>query len=142
MEPRQGAPKLQYEGMPGYPGEVRSLHDTLGEHINDGRFESTGEHPVQIEKESLPPVVPTVPSTIPQLGDDNTQQQAVRDDFSANPVSAADDDLIEKEWVDKAKKIIEDTKEDPYRRELEIGKLQRDYIRKRYGREIGEPGGA
>ena len=141
MELRQGAPKLQHEGMPGYPGEAQLSHDNPGEYLNDGRLESTGERPVQIETESLPPVIPTVPSIIPQITDD-VAQQAVVDDASANPASAADEDLIEKEWVDKAKKIIEETKEDPYKRELEIGKLQRDYIRKRYGREIGEPGGA
>lgn len=55
----------------------------------------------------------------------------------ANPVVASDDDLIEKEWVDKAKKIIAETRDDPYRREQEVSKLQADYLRKRYGREIG-----
>lgn len=56
---------------------------------------------------------------------------------NSNPVVAADDDLIEKEWVDKAKKIIAETRDDPYRREQEVSKLQADYLRKRYGREIG-----
>ena len=50
---------------------------------------------------------------------------------------ANDDDLIEKEWVDRTKKVILETKDDPYRREIEIEKLQIEYIRKRYGREIG-----
>ncbi len=53
------------------------------------------------------------------------------------PDIAADDDLIEKEWVDKAKKIVAETKSDPYQQEESIGKLQVDYIKKRYGREIG-----
>jgi hypothetical protein len=53
------------------------------------------------------------------------------------PVAASDDDLIEKEWVDKAKKIIMQTKDDPYRREREVNKLQADYLRKRYGKELG-----
>lgn len=140
MEPRQGAPKLQHEGMPGYQGEAPLSGDNLNERLNDGRFESAGERPAQVETESLPPVIPAVPTVIPQIQDDTAQQAAV-DDSSSNPAAAADEDLIEKEWVDKAKKIIEETKEDPYRRELEIGKLQRDYIRKRYGREIGEPSG-
>jgi len=55
------------------------------------------------------------------------------------PLIANDDDLIEKEWVDKAKKIIVQTKDDPYRREQEVSKLQADYLRKRYGRELGAP---
>jgi hypothetical protein len=54
-----------------------------------------------------------------------------------NPIAANDDDLIEKEWVDKAKKIILQTKDDPYRREQEVSKLQADYLRKRYGKELG-----
>ena len=43
-------------------------------------------------------------------------------------------------WVDKAKKIIAETKDDPYRREREVSKLQIEYIRRRYGREIGDSG--
>lgn len=56
------------------------------------------------------------------------------------PVLAADDDLIEKEWVDKAKQIITETKDNPYQREQRIGELQREYIYKRYGRKIGDAG--
>ena len=55
-------------------------------------------------------------------------------------VNENEDDLIEKEWVDKAKRIIADTRDDPYKREKEISKLQIEYIRKRYGREIGDSG--
>jgi hypothetical protein len=56
---------------------------------------------------------------------------------STLPLVAADDDLIEKEWVDKAKAVIAETKDDPYRREEEVSKLQVDYLRKRYGKELG-----
>jgi len=56
---------------------------------------------------------------------------------STSPSVAADDDLIEKEWVDKAKKIIQDTKNDPHAREQQVGKLQSDYLKKRYGKELG-----
>ncbi len=54
----------------------------------------------------------------------------------SNPLVAADEDLIEKEWVDKAKKIVSQTKEDPYSQEKEVSKLQADYLKKRYGKEI------
>lgn len=56
---------------------------------------------------------------------------------SVSPIVASDDDLIEKEWVDKAKKIIADTQNDPYLREKEVSRLQVDYIKKRFGRELG-----
>ena len=67
----------------------------------------------------------------------NPDSQTVPSDDNATLI-ANDDDIIEKEWVDKAKKIIAETKDDPYRREVEISKLQIEYIRKRYGREIGK----
>lgn len=53
---------------------------------------------------------------------------------------AGDDDLIEKEWVAKTKKVLAETKDDPYRREQEVGRIQYDYILKRYGRELGSSG--
>lgn len=57
---------------------------------------------------------------------------------SNNPIAANDEDLIEKEWVDRAKSIIADTKDDPYAREKQMADLKADYIEKRYGRRIGK----
>lgn len=53
-----------------------------------------------------------------------------------NPLVAADEDLVEKEWVDKAKKIVNATKDDPYNQEKQVSKLQADYLKKRYGKEV------
>lgn len=53
-----------------------------------------------------------------------------------NPPTAKDEEIIEKEWVDKAKKIVAKTKNDPYEQEKEVGRLQADYLRKRYGKEV------
>lgn len=61
----------------------------------------------------------------------------VDDTQSLNPVSANDDDMIEKEWVDRAKQVLVQTKDDPYQREKAIGALQRDYLMKRYGKQLG-----
>lgn len=55
----------------------------------------------------------------------------------SNPIAANDDDVIEKEWVDRAKQVIIQTKDNPYAREKAIGELQRDYLAKRYGRQVG-----
>lgn len=65
------------------------------------------------------------------------------DDLSTSmtsPSSAGDDDLIEKEWVDRAKKIVNDTKNDPYKRDQDVNQLRSEYTRKRYGRESGASG--
>lgn len=53
------------------------------------------------------------------------------------PMVAADEDLIEKEWVDKAKEIIEQTRDDPHARTQKVNELQRDYLQKRYGKVVG-----
>lgn len=83
-------------------------------------------------------VVPSVPIANvfadPSLPKPVQQVSPVVDD---KPLIAGDDDLIEKEWVEKAKHIIASTKDDPYRREREVGQLQVDYLKKRYGRELG-----
>ncbi len=81
---------------------------------------------------SVAPSVPAVPAA-----DDATDDQAV----VSLPTVANDDDLIEKEWVVKAKKVLAETKDDPYRREQEVGLLQADYLLKRYGRELGSSQG-
>ncbi|MBC7943416.1 hypothetical protein H7X68_02885 [Candidatus Saccharibacteria bacterium] len=57
---------------------------------------------------------------------------------SDTPIVANDDDLIEKEWVEKAKKIVAATRDDPYKREEAVNQLQKDYLMKRYGRVLGE----
>jgi hypothetical protein len=79
-----------------------------------------------------------LPQPVQQVAEDTAQAQVVTN----MPATAADDDLIEKEWVDKAKKIIADTADDPHRREEAISQLQRDYLRKRYGKELGVADGS
>lgn len=52
---------------------------------------------------------------------------------------ASNDDVIEKEWVTRSKRIVKETKGDPYRKEHEVSKLQADYVKKRYGKEVKVP---
>lgn len=49
----------------------------------------------------------------------------------ASPATAGDDDLIEKEWVERAKKIVDENKDDPYAQERAVYALQQDYRKKR-----------
>jgi hypothetical protein len=57
---------------------------------------------------------------------------------AANSALAADDDsdLIEKEWVDKAKQIVERTRNDPHKQSEELTVFKADYLKKRYGKTI------
>jgi len=49
------------------------------------------------------------------------------------PATAADEDVIEPEWVDKAEDVIKAHAGDPYGEEEGVTQLQEDYLQKRYG---------
>ena len=52
------------------------------------------------------------------------------------PVASDESDLIEKEWVDKAKQIVERTRDDPYKQSEELTVVKADYMKKRYDKTI------
>jgi hypothetical protein len=56
------------------------------------------------------------------------------------PAVADDKDEIEKEWVGKAKRIVEQTKSDPFLQERAVSRLQADYMKKRFNKEVKLPG--
>ncbi len=89
--------------------------------------------------EAAPRVAPTqqAQTTLvnpPQPIGDDSAGSTTQDDTI--PVVAADDDNIEKEWVTKAKSIIQETKSDPYLQEEKVSKLQADYLQKRYNKKV------
>ncbi|HET7059895.1 MAG TPA: hypothetical protein VFH99_01065 [Candidatus Saccharimonadales bacterium] len=47
-----------------------------------------------------------------------------------------DDDKVEKEWVGKAKRIVEQTRHDPYRESEELTVVKADYMKQRYNKII------
>lgn len=52
------------------------------------------------------------------------------------PTIADDTDLIEKEWVVKAKEIVERTKHDPYQQNKEVERIKADYLKKRFNKDV------
>lgn len=79
---------------------------------------------------------PAAPAT-PVIRDTPPVANPVVDDSS--PATAADDDLIEKEWVEKAKQVIAENRNDPYMQERAVSRLQAAYLQKRYGKTIKLP---
>lgn len=70
-----------------------------------------------------PPVMPAAPASTSLT--------------SSNPLQASDDsDLIEKEWVTKAKEIVARTREDPHKQSDELNVFKADYMKKRYNRTV------
>jgi len=101
------------------------------------RREQTAEAPPAAEAATAPPPVLPMP-VMPAVSDDDTTTTPPQSS-AGSPAVANDDELIEKEWVDKAKKVITETKDDPHARELRVSQLQADYLWKRYGRQLKSP---
>jgi hypothetical protein len=89
--------------------------------------------------------VPTAPPPIPGAGlpavttsvqDDNASDDVPPIPSLALPHIADDADLIEKEWVEKAKEIVARTSNDPFMQNIEMNKVKADYIKKRYNKDI------
>ncbi len=56
------------------------------------------------------------------------------------PDDASDADLIEKEWVIKAKDIVDHTQDNPHAQQKAISKFKADYMKKRYNKDIKTEG--
>lgn len=64
------------------------------------------------------------------------QESSANNPVAVVPATARDIDLMEDEWVKDLKKMIVETKGDPYTREVRFKEMQIDYLKKRYNRII------
>jgi hypothetical protein len=82
-----------------------------------------------------PQTAPPAPPPIQQ----HTQIPVQTPSQSASPsagLHAKDADLIEKEWVQRAKNVISHTQDDPFKQKNEMSKMKVDYIKKRFNKSI------
>lgn len=107
---------------------------TSGVGVEAGSMQQeTAPAPPSVPTSQLPVVQPVQPPAV----DDAQSTTLPQDDTTVqSPAIAEDVDVIEKEWVDKAKKIVSETKSDPRQQGRQVGQLQADYLMKRYGKEI------
>ena len=137
MNPELPQVKTGAETAPQIPGGVEYHPETAPRGIETERgveqvLASPAEGQSIAPPTTLPPVAPAIvaPTPAPQA-----TTPVASDDM---PLLAADEDLIEKEWVDKLKSIISLTRDDPYERARVIAQLQADYLKKRYNRTLGQ----
>ena len=84
-------------------------------------------------QQAAPALQPISAATAPQ----NASTGAVPTTTNvAVPAVADDQDLIEKEWVAKAKQIVDKTRDDPYQQSQELTVFKNDYMQKRYNKTI------
>jgi hypothetical protein len=86
--------------------------------------------------QTAPPIMPTIP--LPLLATPRSGVQS-----ATNPINpslgfqvADDKDVIEPEWINKAKAIVAQTGDDPYRQTEELTVFKADYMQKRYNKTI------
>ncbi len=75
---------------------------------------------------------PSVAASQQPSGAANSQTGATTD----LPQIADDADLIEKEWVSKAKKIVAETSHDPHLQSEKLTEVRADYVKKRFNIDI------
>jgi hypothetical protein len=89
------------------------------------------------------PVQPVLTPIAPPMATSPVQPVSMVQSVPAQNVppssTATDDDdtsALDEEWVNKAKAIVEKTKNDPYLESKELGKVKADYLRIRYNKHI------
>lgn len=78
------------------------------------------------------PVAPPAAQQTQATQADSSSKQAA----STSGIVADDVDLIEKQWVERAKNIIAQTQDDPRKQKDEISKVKVEYIKKRFNKTI------
>lgn len=68
---------------------------------------------------------PAAQATPTQLSDDQNQK-----------TTDEDVDVIEKEWVNRAKKIVDSTKDNPAKQSRELSVFKAEYMKKRFNKEL------
>ena len=133
MNEAGGEPKQHFEAVQPEPGSEDLKQPAEKE--SPASEASAGKQPPPPAIQPLP-VIPDVPvaqlPALPQTEDTAAPVSSPK----TSKLPAADSDLIEKQWVQKAKEIVAETKSDPYKQKSEMSKIKADYIGKRYNKAI------
>ena len=133
MDSGNAQPQPTFE-VPKQPGRVESAPNNTPEQMPTTELPNPSAPPQN-------PVIDTDPATIAKptapLNPIIDNQTPVNVPTSGLP--ADDADLIEKQWVVKAKQIVEQTKNDPYVQNQEISKVKAEYISKRFNKQVKLP---
>jgi hypothetical protein len=79
----------------------------------------------------------TIPLPVPAASvPNNTQYATPVMDTSIGFQVADDKDIIEPEWVNKAKSIVAHSRDDPYKQSEDLTVFKADYMQKRYNKTI------
>lgn len=117
--------------LPKAPGPEKGQAAMVSESQAASVIEQQPVSQVSLPQAPPPPNLQGQSSGQPQ--DDASAQAAVG---VSTPQIADDNDLIEKEWVQKAKEIVARTAHDPHMQNRAISQIKADYLKKRYNKDI------
>lgn len=131
MNPNNGEQPAFNMPQPGV--ETNSSHQPVTSEKSSVRTEH-----MPVSGFSIPQVQTAVPipAPMPPQSVSPSTPSATTSTNSAAPATAADNDLIEKEWIVGAKRIVENTKEDPRIQSNQLSRYKADYMKKRYNKEL------
>jgi len=133
MQPKGGeSSPMNFELPPQAPlaeGDS-SQRQEKGQEAPAAPAEQAGNRPAQ-------PALPAIPDDIPSVQSPVIAAPPQDDNNAFDPHQhAQESDHIEPEWVDKAKAVISQTRDDPYMQKHEMSKIKADYIQKRFNKQI------
>ena len=129
------------EHTPG-PEQLPSTPPSVGERIPvlpmpEAGIETGAERVEQVaEASAIAADAAGTPGVTPVVDAPRAAESPAAQLGSMGPTVAADEDVIEKEGVDRAKKLVNDTRDDPYERSNQVTALQQEYQGKRFGRDV------
>ncbi len=135
----EGGPHFELPVQPGsYEKPADKAEDSVVEQQRPASQEAgVGKRAPQPGSTSVTdaPVLPQAPAAPDEPVADDAQPGAPVSPATAD-LKADDADLIEKEWIVRAKSIVAQTHDDPHRQKAEMSRVKADYIKKRYNKII------
>lgn len=91
---------------------------------------------IKVVDNTIPNQQPIVSVSVVSPVSTITTQTSSDDDLNNTGIAAEDLDVIEKEWIVKAKKVVTDTRNDPRQQNIELAKVKAEYIKKRFNKSL------
>jgi hypothetical protein len=92
-----------------------------------------GQHNNDVDADDRQPAIKhQIPATQSVASEESNREYNI----VASPKIADDADLIEKEWVNRAKAIVARTIDNPQEQSKQMNRFKADYIKKRYNKDI------
>ncbi len=126
-QPSAELPQPQdHSELPGMPTRAESRPAAPEQAVNPSASAQAGQQALQpVSPQSAAPAQNLTAPAAPLPASNGT-----------NALIADDVDLIEKEWVVKAKAIVAQTKNDPHMQNQAMNQVKADYLKKRYNKDL------